>query len=159
MFKWLTTALAGRKMDITRRKLATRRAKEDRQAKIEKEEDRKQRREEYLLDTRANWETEHADEIEAYKIEKDRERRREAGEPVSEDEEEEVLDEDGKEREKPTMPFFDENEHLSKFDEKEENAVVEIPPEIIDDIDDDWPMNAEEENEFIDRILASRDGA
>ena len=35
LYKWLTTALAGRKTDITRRKLATRRAKEDRQQKIE----------------------------------------------------------------------------------------------------------------------------
>ena len=30
LFKWLTTALEGRKKDITRRKIATRRAKEDR---------------------------------------------------------------------------------------------------------------------------------
>lgn len=30
LYKWLTTALAGRKTDITRRKIATRKAKEDR---------------------------------------------------------------------------------------------------------------------------------
>jgi hypothetical protein len=41
LYKWLTTAIAGRKMDITRRLISTRRAKEDRQTKIEKEEDRK----------------------------------------------------------------------------------------------------------------------
>lgn len=53
LFKWLTTAIAGRKLDITRRKINTRRSKEERQQKIEKEEDRKQRREEHLLDTKA----------------------------------------------------------------------------------------------------------
>ena len=41
LFRWLTTAIAGRKMDITRRKIATRQAKEDRAEKIAKEEDRK----------------------------------------------------------------------------------------------------------------------
>ena len=56
LFRWLTTAIAGRKMDITRRKIATRQAKEDRAEKIAKEEDRKQRREDYLVDTRAQWE-------------------------------------------------------------------------------------------------------
>ena len=30
LYKWLTTALAGRKLDITRRKIATRKSKEDR---------------------------------------------------------------------------------------------------------------------------------
>ena len=89
----------------------------------------------------------------------DRERRREAGEPVSDDEDEEMEGEEGKEKEKPQNPVFDEKDALAKFDEKEENAIVEIPPEIIDDIDDDWPMNAEEEADYVDRVLASREAA
>ena len=58
LFKWLLTAIAGRKLDITRRKILKRKDKEDRQQKIEREEDRKTRREEYLTDSRAEWETE-----------------------------------------------------------------------------------------------------
>lgn len=46
------TAIAGRKLDITRRKVLTRRAKEDRHEKISKEEDRKQRREDFLVDSK-----------------------------------------------------------------------------------------------------------
>jgi len=53
LFKWLTTAIAGRKLDIIRRKIATRRAKEDRAEKIAKEEDRKKRREEYLVESKS----------------------------------------------------------------------------------------------------------
>jgi len=59
----------------------------------------------------------------------DRERRREAGEPVSDDEEEDD-GEEAKEKEPPVKPVFDENGVLSKFDEKEENAIVTIPAEV-----------------------------
>ena len=156
LFKWLNTAIAGRKLDITRRKIATRRAKEDRQGKIEKEEDRKQRREDYLLDTKAQWEQDKAEDIEVYDRWADRERRREAGEPVSEDEDEDAEGEDDKEKVAPVKPVFDEFDTLAKFDEKEENAVVEIPDEIVNDTDDDWPMTAEEEQEYIDRVLDQR---
>lgn len=69
LFKWLTTALAGRKLDITRRKIATRRAKEDRQDKIAKEEDRKQRRDDYLIDSKQTWLENNQEEIEAYERE------------------------------------------------------------------------------------------
>ena len=80
----------------------------------------------------------------------DRERRREAGEPVSDDEDEELEGEEGKEKEKPQNPVFDEKDALAKFDEKEENAIVEIPPEIIDDIDDDWFASLDREFSDID---------
>lgn len=52
LFKWLMCALAGRKLDITRRKILSRRAKEDRHEKIAKEEDRVQRRSDYLVDSK-----------------------------------------------------------------------------------------------------------
>lgn len=50
LYKWLQTAIAGRKLDIIRRLIATRRAKEDRQSKIEREEDRKIRREDFIIE-------------------------------------------------------------------------------------------------------------
>ena len=88
----------------------------------------------------------------------DRQRRREAGEPVSGDEDEDQEDEDGKPKPPPQMPVFNEAEALEKFDSKEENAIVEIPAEIVDDIDDDWPMSQEEEQEFIDKAIAAKEG-
>ena len=109
-----------------------------------------------MLDTKAQWEQDKAEDIEAYNVYMDRERRREAGEPVSDDEDDDG-EEEGKPKTAPTKPVFDEDEALAKFDEKEENAIVEIPDEIVDDIDDDWPMNADEENEYVDRVLASRE--
>ena len=50
LFKWLTTTLACRKQDITWRKVLQKQAKEDRLAKIEAEESRKTRREEFLVE-------------------------------------------------------------------------------------------------------------
>lgn len=105
-----------------------------------------------MLDTKAQWETDNADAIEEYNRYTDRERRRTAGEPVSEDEEDEEA-EDGKAKEPPAQPIFDEKEALSKFDGKEENAIVEIPKAIVDDIDGDWVMTPEEEQDFIDRTI------
>jgi len=51
---------------------------------------------------------------------------------------------------------FDEVDTLAKFDEKEENAVVEIPDEIVNDTDDDWPMTEAEEQDYIDKVLDQR---
>ena len=68
------------------------------------------------------------------------------------------MDDDGKPKPPPTMPVFNEADYLEKFDGKEENAIVEIPPEIVDDVDDDWPMSPEEEQDFIDRTVAAREG-
>lgn len=155
LFKWLQTAIAGRKADIIRRKLATKRAIEDRLRRIEQEEDRKTRRADYLVEAKQSWETENQEAIEAYEKFVDRERRREAGEPVSEDEDED--EDDPKEREAPVKPVFDEAEALARFDERDENAVVEIPAEVVPQVDEDWPMTADEEKELINKILAERD--
>lgn len=157
LFKWLKTAIEGRKLDITRRKIVKRKEGEDRQQKIEREEDRKQRREDFITDSKSEWETEQADNLEEYKIYMDRKRRSEAGEPVSNDEDEDV-DEDGKPKPAPQKPIFNEVEAFGKFDAKEENIIVQIPAEIKQDVDDDWPMSSEEEQEFVERTLASREG-
>jgi hypothetical protein len=52
---------------------------------------------------------------------------------------------------------FDEAGVLKKFDDKEENAIVEIPDEIQNQVDDDWKMGDKEREDFIDRVLQSRD--
>ena len=142
-------------MDITRRKIATRRAKEDRADKIQKEEDRKQRREDYLLETRAQWEQDHQEDIEVYEKYQDRMYRKSRGEQVSEEEEEEE-DEEGEPKSPPEKPVFNEAEALKKFDEKDENIVLVIPNEVVDDVDDDWPMTAQEEQDYIDQLLDAK---
>ena len=96
----------------------------------------------------------------------DRERRREAGEPVSDDEDEDdvrgnqtgtintATDGGLTDRNKtPSKPEFNETESLAKFDDREENAIVKIPGEIVSDIDADWPMTPDEEHDFIERTL------
>ena len=53
--------------------------------------------------------------------------------------------------------MFDEAGALKKFDDKEENAIVEIPAEIQNQEDGDWKMKDKEREDFIDRVLQSRD--
>lgn len=109
-----------------------------------------------MLDSKAQWEQDKAEDIEIYEKYVDRERRREAGEPISEDEDDDADGEEDRVKEVPVKPVFDEAGELAKFDEKEENAIVEIPAEIINDIDDDWPMTPDDEQDYIDRVLDSR---
>jgi hypothetical protein len=58
-------------------------------------------------------------------------------------EENEDEDKDQKPKEKPVMPVFDTQEWLNKW--LEENPVIEIPPYVIDDQDNDWILSEEEE--------------
>jgi hypothetical protein len=66
LFKWLKTAIDGRKANITRRKALTKRAKEDRIKKIEMSEERKKNRENFLIESLEKFSDEHRDEIIAY---------------------------------------------------------------------------------------------
>lgn len=66
LFKWLQTALATRKQDITRRKALTKKAKEDREAKIKSSEERKINRANYLEEAENKFKDERKEEIEAY---------------------------------------------------------------------------------------------
>jgi len=56
-------------------------------------------------------------------------------------------DEDAEAKEPPQKPIFEEQEHFDKFDE--ENPPIEIPEEIPVEVDNDWPMNEEEEEALI----------
>lgn len=63
LFKWLTTAVATRKQDITRRKAMTKRAREDREAKITASKERATNREAYLIEAEERFKQEHDEEI------------------------------------------------------------------------------------------------
>lgn len=83
-------------------------------------------------------------------------RKRESGEELPEEMEEEEEDAD---KEPPVKPVFDEEEAFQRFDEREENAIVEIPDEVVDQIDDDWKLSENEEADLIAAYLASKEGA
>jgi hypothetical protein len=66
LFKWLQTAISARKQDITRRKALTKKAKEDREAKIKASEERKVNRATCLEEAENKFKDERKEEIEAY---------------------------------------------------------------------------------------------
>jgi len=66
LFKWLQTAVAARKQDITRRKALARRAKEDRENKIRLSEERAVNRVQYLADAEEKFKDENREAIEAF---------------------------------------------------------------------------------------------
>ena len=72
------------------------------------------------------------------------------------DEEEE--DEDGSKanKEPPTLPKFDEEEFLIKWDE--ENPDIEISGECTDDINNDWVLTEEEMTEQIAHYWTAKQG-
>jgi hypothetical protein len=86
----------------------------------------------------------------------DRERRRDAGDRVSDDENEDD-EEEVVERKPPVKPVFDEKSILTRFDEKEENALVKIPAEVLNQVDGDWPLTDNAREELIDRIMLNRE--
>jgi len=50
------------------------------------------------------------------------------------------------------LPEFVAEEYLEKFDE--DNPEIYIPDEVVDDIDNDWPMTEDEEAELIAQYWA-----
>ena len=70
-------------------------------------------------------------------------------------EEEEDEEKDQKPKEKPVMPVFNKEEHLTKWDE--ENPEIVIPPEVIDDKDNDWVLSEEDEEALIAQYFQSRE--
>lgn len=57
--------------------------------------------------------------------------------------------------EKPVMPVFDLEEHMRQWEEQ--NTVVEIPEEIIDDVDNDWILEQEEVDALVKEYLANKE--
>ena len=66
LYKWLLSAYNGRKSDITRRKALTKKAREDREAKIKASEDRTQARATCLEDADAKFKEDNREGIEAF---------------------------------------------------------------------------------------------
>ena len=129
-------------------------AKEDREMKQKQFEERKQAKEANLEESRAKFKEDNADQIDAYNkhvADKKAKDAQEYGEEAASENEDEAEQE-----EPPTLPEFDEVEAGEKFDE--ENPEVEIPDEIVDDINNDWILDDAEKDALIAKYFAAKDG-
>ena len=149
-------AIAGRKQDITRRKALQQRAREVRAGKIQEAEDRKKAREEYVLDMEDKWREDTAGALETYEKYVARKAKKEAGDELNEDELEEEEAEQAEENfEPPKKPVWNAEEAFQQFDE--DHAEIEIPPEVIANIDSDWPMTEEDANALVDSYWQAKE--
>ena len=151
LFRWLQTAIQIRKDDILKRKIQKRKEREERATKQQQAEEREAKRKTDLEEAFNKFEEEHKDEIEAYEkfVSEDNQAK---GDDYGEEEEEEQ--EEVKPKEKPERPVFNEQEHLTRWDE--ENLVIVIPEEVVDDIDNDWELTEEDEEAMIQTYQASK---
>jgi hypothetical protein len=62
--------------------------------------------------------------------------------------------EDDEEKEPPVKPLFNEKEVMDKFDE--DNPEIEIPPEVVDSINNDWTLSEEEEQKLVEDYWAGK---
>lgn len=103
-----------------------------------------------MVEAEEKFKDDHREEIENYEkwiAEKEAKENEEYGDELDDDENENPLD-----KEPPTLPEFVAEEYLEKFDE--DNPEIYIPDEVVDDIDNDWPMTEDEEAELIAQYWA-----
>lgn len=147
----MSLALATRKSDIITRKANTKKARENRESLIQQSEDRETARKTMIEEAEELFKTEHAADQEAYDayVQKQKELAEEEYADESEGEE-------GAEKaEPPVEPKFEAAEHFEKFDE--DNPPIEIPAEIPVQVDNDWPMTEEEEEQNIAAFWATKE--
>lgn len=97
-----------------------------------------------MEEAREEFETRVAAEAEERKAAKEAEQAaKEAAEGEGEGEGE--GEKEGEQEEEEKLPEFDEKEFVEDFDE--ENPPIVVPPEVIDDIDNDWEVEAQAEDE------------
>ena len=108
-------------------------------------------RENYLLEAEERFKAEHAEEIEVYEKYME-EQAQKASQEYGEEMDEE--DEAKANQEPPVLPVFTPDESAEKFDE--ETPEIEIPPEVVDDIDNDWVLDEAACDEIIAAYWAAR---
>jgi hypothetical protein len=67
------------------------------------------------------------------------------------------IDDDKKNKEKPTVPVFNKEEFLKKW--LEDNPVIEIPAATEPENDADWVLTEEEEQAMITNYLSGKDSS
>ena len=150
LFRWLKLAIENRKLDIVRRKALILKEREERDSKIKAKEDREKKMEAELEEAKQKFLEEHKDEIDAYEAYK---KAQEGGGDDYGDEDEEE-EEEAKNKEPPTLPVFNQEEFLEAW--TQENPEIVIQDSTKDDIDNDWILSEEEQEDQIKAFWAAR---
>ena len=151
LLKWLQLAIENRKTDIIRRKALIQQERDQRDAKIAAQQERKERREQELAKAQESFAEEHKDEIEAYEAQE-----KAKAEGGNEYDEEEDDDEEGEKKKEPLeLPVFDTDGFLQQWDE--ENPEIVIQDQLVDDIDNDWELTEDDLQERIKAYLNPSD--
>lgn len=135
LYQWLNMTLATRIDDVLKRREDKEREREVRREAVEREEERQERRAEQLDEAKAAWE----EALEAANEENDEEGEegeKEAASPEKKEVKEGEAAEGEKKEEVPKE--FDEKDFDKKFDD--ENPPIDIPPEVLDYIDNDYNL-------------------
>ena len=156
LYKWLVLCVKTRKDEITYRKAGRKKAIQQRDQLIQKEQERQLRQEQDLVEAEAKFSEEHKEEIElAQKWEQDQNGN------AQDDDYGEEGDEDGgasgmdtRRQERPEIPIFNRDEFLKKW--LEENPIIEIPPEYVPEPDADWSLTEEEEQSIVNTFIGSK---
>ena len=138
IFRWIKLAIEARRRDISMRTYITKQKKEEREGKQEEEKQRQEDRKKACEEAEAAFQVENRkaiDRWEEFKAAKD------AGEEFELEEGEE----------EPEEPIFDDKYFLYHFDE--EHPEIAIPPEVVDDIDNDWVIEPEKRDEVINEYV------
>ena len=125
LFRWIRLAIQTRKEDIIARKEHKDHLREERQKAIEQDEERSKNRRDDFEATKADWDL----KVEAEAAAEAEKRAKEADENGAEGAE-------GAGEQEEELPQFDEKAFYAEWDEK--TPPIEIPPEVVDDIDNDY---------------------
>lgn len=154
LYKWASLCVRTRKDEVTYRKAQRKKAIQQREQLIQKEEERKNRLQIELGEAENKFAEEHKEEIElAQKWEQDQQVQQEDdyGEEGEGDDDGGKSAIDTRRQERPEMPVFNKEEFLRKW--LEENPVIEIPPEYTPEVDADWVLTQEEEQSLVTTFL------
>lgn len=118
LLAWLQLAVENRKSDIVRRRALIHKEREDRDSKIAAKTDRDERRVNELTKAKEAFAEENKEAIETFNAFKTAQENND-----NEYDEEEDEGEEGK-KEPPTLPKFDEEDYLKKWDEENPEVVI-----------------------------------
>lgn len=152
LWSWLTKAIDGRKKDIVRRMVVEKKLTEEREAALEGQEKRNQEKAAKLEDEEAAFKEankEAIEEYERYMEEQEKLANQDYGDEVGSEDEEE-----GANKEPPTLPTFDRREAEEAFDD--ENPEVVVPPEVVKDVNNDWQLDDGMKDELMNQFLATK---
>jgi hypothetical protein len=137
----MVTAVEARKKDIIMRLNESKLKREEREQKIEEDKQRSEDRKAATEEAREKWENDNSAAIQKYEA---------YAEAVAGGETPDL--EEGEEP--PMKPNFDEKFFLYNWDE--EHPAINIPAEVVDDVDNDWIIAADKKDDLIADFAVNR---